>query len=88
MCKCPIYTVELDSVEYLLKHYLKVIFSGLRNAKWPYLDLFYCLETFRRLRAVGMAGIFFLTLVIRPKNDNGDILRNNLKTLKRYKKNG
>jgi hypothetical protein len=58
----PIYTAELDSVEYLLKHYLKVIFSGLRNAKWPYLDLFYCLETFRRLRAVEMAGINFLTL--------------------------
>jgi hypothetical protein len=29
MCKCPIYTVELDSDEYLPKHYLKVIFSGI-----------------------------------------------------------
>jgi hypothetical protein len=38
MCKYLFCTVELDSVEYLLKHYLKVIFSGLRNAKWPYLD--------------------------------------------------
>jgi hypothetical protein len=56
------YTVELDSVEYPLKHYLKIMFSGLRNAKWPYLDLFCCLETFRRLRAVGMAVIIFLTL--------------------------
>jgi hypothetical protein len=36
MCKCPIFNVELDLVEYLLKHYLKEIFSGLRNAKWPY----------------------------------------------------
>jgi hypothetical protein len=62
MCKFPSYTVELDSVEYLPKHYIKVIFSGLRNAKWHYLDLFCCLETFRHLRAVGMAGIIFLTL--------------------------
>ncbi len=57
MLKCPIYTVELDSVEYLLKHYLKVIFSGLRNAKWPYFDLFCYLKTFRHLWAEGMAGI-------------------------------
>jgi hypothetical protein len=56
------YTVELDSVKYILKHYLKVIFSGLRNARLPYLDLFCCLETFRHLRAVGVAGIIFLTL--------------------------
>jgi hypothetical protein len=62
MLKCPIYTVELDSVEYLVKHYLKVIFGGVRKAKWTYLDLFCCLETFRHLRAVGMAGIIFLTL--------------------------
>jgi hypothetical protein len=62
MCKCSIYTVDIDSVEYLLNHYLKVIFSGLRNAKWPYLDMFCCLETFRHLRAVVMAGIIFLTL--------------------------
>jgi hypothetical protein len=59
MCKCQIYTVELDSVEYLLKNYLKVFFSCLRNAKWSYLYLFCCLETFRHLRAVGMAGINF-----------------------------
>jgi hypothetical protein len=58
--KFLVYTVELDSVEYLLKHYLKSIFSDLRNAKWPYLDLFCCLETFRHLRAVGMAGIIFV----------------------------
>jgi hypothetical protein len=62
MRKCPIYTVELDSVEYLLKHYLMVIFSGLRNAKSPNLDLFCFLDTFRHLRAVGMAGIISLTL--------------------------
>jgi hypothetical protein len=42
---------------------LYVPYSGLRTAKWPYLDLFCCLETFRHLRAVGMAGIIFLTLV-------------------------
>jgi hypothetical protein len=53
---------ELVSVEYLLKNYLKVIFSGLRNAKWPYLDLFCCLETFRHSRAVGIADNIFLTL--------------------------
>jgi hypothetical protein len=57
MRKCPIYTVELDSDEYLLKHYVKVIFSRLRNAKWPYLDLFCCLKTLIHLWAVGMAGI-------------------------------
>jgi hypothetical protein len=62
MRKCPIYTVELVSVEYLLKHFLKVICSGLSNAKWSYLDLFCCLETFIHLRAVGMADIIFLTL--------------------------
>jgi hypothetical protein len=62
MRKCSIYTVELDSVEYILQHYLKVIFSGFRNAKWTYSDLFCCRETFRYLRAVGMAGIIFITL--------------------------
>jgi hypothetical protein len=40
MSKCPIYTVELVSVKYLFKHFLKVISSGIRNAKWPYLDLY------------------------------------------------
>jgi hypothetical protein len=82
MCKCPIYTVELDLVEYLFEHYLKVIFRGLRNAKWPYLDLFCCLETFRHLSAVGMAGIIFLALDEgnRPKSDKFDTLRNNLIT--------
>jgi hypothetical protein len=59
---CIIYTVKLVSVEYIFKHYLKVIFSGLRNANWPNLDLLCCLDTFIRLRAVGMAGIIFLTL--------------------------
>jgi hypothetical protein len=61
MRKCPIYIVELGAVKYIFKHFLKVIFSGLRNAKRPYLDLFCCLETFLHLRAVGMAGIIFLT---------------------------
>jgi hypothetical protein len=61
MHKCPIYTVKLVLVEYLSKHFLKVISSGIGNAKWPYLDLFSSLETFRHLRAVGMAGIIFLT---------------------------
>jgi hypothetical protein len=60
--KCIIYTVKLVSLEYILKHFLKVIVSGLRNAKWPNLDLFCCLETFIHLKAVGMAGIIFLTL--------------------------
>jgi hypothetical protein len=62
MRKCPIHTVELDLVEYLLKDYLKVIFNGLRNAKWPYLDLFCCLETFRHLRAVGMESMIIFSL--------------------------
>jgi hypothetical protein len=62
ICKCTIYTVELDSVEYLLKHYLKVIFIGLSNAKWPYLDLFCCQKIFKHLRAVGIASIIFLTM--------------------------
>jgi hypothetical protein len=62
MRKCLIYTVELVSVKYLLKHCVKVIFSCLRDAKWPYLDLFCCRDIFRHLRAVGMAGIIFVTL--------------------------
>jgi hypothetical protein len=43
-----IYTEELVSVEYLFKHALKVISSGIINAKLPYLDLFCCLETFKQ----------------------------------------
>jgi hypothetical protein len=62
MRNCPIYTVELVLLEYIFKHFLKVVCSPIRNAKWPYLDLFCCLETFRHLMAVGMAGIIFLTL--------------------------
>jgi hypothetical protein len=62
MRKCLIYTADLVTGKYPLKHYLKVIFSCLRDAKWPYLDLFCCLETFRHLRAVGMLGIIFVTL--------------------------
>jgi hypothetical protein len=54
--------IQLVLVEYISKPFLKVISSSIRNAKWPYLDLFSSLETFRHLRAVVMAGIIFLTL--------------------------